>query len=537
MPIEKQSLNNFLPDGFETLNQEGYKENFNEDKIKTGYEKDVPDIVSGPNLNNLIDVVGKNTNTLNNYVEYLNGMPINNVPTTDENGQLNYINLDDKLTKKQITNCILEIPQRIKYTLENGTLTIKAGSVVIVPYGTEDKTSQFPVGATFINDNYKVVDTQFADGKFFVWAEVQSDIYAYNTDATTSKRPLLLDLTNNSMVTFVSTTSSDTQVSSSSNNNNYRTDLNIIQQTKGGTLKDAVMSFPLLKVASNNGLLYYAISEIYNGSGYIGSTIWVDKGIKGLIPNGRNLDKTLNNKHFSTYKLNIRTVSSSVDTDWTVRIDSRNIIMTRKRSDYYEFNTFADLLNKLGDGSERLGDCAYVIEDNIIYYNSDTGSGWFNYDAFPVANYHLKANGNIETFTNNMPFRAVDYKEVDGNWVYKQRYLIETNTSFTSGQERKYDLSDYLPNDGCLYEVILTASVVTGNTNGNHLNLLTYSDFITSAVNICRTVTRTNSPMYSSGCVTMLIGSGRWLSLTASSGSSGTNYADSAQLKAYRKVR
>ena len=64
MAIKKESLNNFLPDGFETLNQEGYKENFSADKISTGYEKDVPDIVSGPNLNNLIDVIGKNTNTL-----------------------------------------------------------------------------------------------------------------------------------------------------------------------------------------------------------------------------------------------------------------------------------------------------------------------------------------------------------------------------------------------------------------------------------------------------------------------------------------
>ena len=35
MAIKKESLNNFLPDGFETLNQEGYKENFSADKIYT----------------------------------------------------------------------------------------------------------------------------------------------------------------------------------------------------------------------------------------------------------------------------------------------------------------------------------------------------------------------------------------------------------------------------------------------------------------------------------------------------------------------
>ena len=125
MPIEKQSLKNFLPDGFETLNQEGYKENFNEDKIKTGYEKDVPDIVSGPNLNNLIDVVGKNTNTLNNYVEYLNGMPINNVPTVNKAGQLDYVE-NNFLNKNQITNCILEAPNGIA-SFSGSVLTLKSG--------------------------------------------------------------------------------------------------------------------------------------------------------------------------------------------------------------------------------------------------------------------------------------------------------------------------------------------------------------------------------------------------------------------------
>ena len=68
MALEKQSLNNFLPDGFETEDKDGYKTNFSDDKISTGFQKDVADILSGPNLNNLIDKVGKNTNTTNNYI-------------------------------------------------------------------------------------------------------------------------------------------------------------------------------------------------------------------------------------------------------------------------------------------------------------------------------------------------------------------------------------------------------------------------------------------------------------------------------------
>ena len=85
-------------------------------------------------------------------------------------------NLSTKLNESQITNCLLEVPQRIKYTLENGTLTIKAGSVVIVPYGTTNRTSEFPVGSQFLNSNFKVVDVQFASGQFFVWVELVNDV-------------------------------------------------------------------------------------------------------------------------------------------------------------------------------------------------------------------------------------------------------------------------------------------------------------------------------------------------------------------------
>ena len=149
MPLEKQSLNNFLPNGFETLNQEGYKENFSEDKIATGYEKDVPDIVSGPNLNNLIDVVGKNTNTLNNYVEYLNGMPINNMPTVNKSGQLDYIE-NNFLNKNQITNCILEAPNGIA-TYSGNTITIKQGLKALAPNGRN-------ADRTLRNNEYKVTN-------------------------------------------------------------------------------------------------------------------------------------------------------------------------------------------------------------------------------------------------------------------------------------------------------------------------------------------------------------------------------------------
>ena len=90
MALTKKLLNNFLPNGFETQNKEGYKANFTNDRILSGYEKDTLEILSGPNLNNFIDKTGKNFNTLNDLLEYFNEMPIDSFPIVNASNQLDY---------------------------------------------------------------------------------------------------------------------------------------------------------------------------------------------------------------------------------------------------------------------------------------------------------------------------------------------------------------------------------------------------------------------------------------------------------------
>lgn len=133
MALSKQNLDNFLPNGFETENKEGYKANFSDDKIATGYEKDVADIIRGPNLNNLLDKIGKNFNVLDGVNKYLNNMPINSIPTVNANNQLDYVD-NNFLNKTQITNCILEAPNGVA-TYSGNTITVKQGLKVLIPNG------------------------------------------------------------------------------------------------------------------------------------------------------------------------------------------------------------------------------------------------------------------------------------------------------------------------------------------------------------------------------------------------------------------
>ena len=210
--------------------------------------------------------------------------------------------------KGKITNCITEIPQRIKYTLENGILTIKAGSVVIVPYGVEDLTTTYPVGSIFINDNFKVVDTQFSDGKFFVCIEFINNIvvdFSSNTSVSDRCFCLYIKDTDAYIFGFGMSESGEGLTSSQTYTMFYSTSLNKVLEI-GGTLtsiNDAILSLPIFiaDTIQNTGIT--SIKQMFNGIGYIGSTVWIDKGVKGLIPNGRNEDGTLKNTEITTSKI------------------------------------------------------------------------------------------------------------------------------------------------------------------------------------------------------------------------------------------
>lgn len=214
-----------------------------------------------------------------------------------------------------ITNCLLEVPQRIKYELTNGILTIKAGSVVIVPYGLEDLTGSFPVGSIFLSTKHKVVDTKYNNNTFFIWIELAENITV--TEQTTEsgvERWMFYDFVNKNLGSQRNATSNTT--GNPSNTDGllcYRTDLNKVLLYSGANILGQTCSLPLLIVKSNGSYVHENVVQVFNGIGYIGSTVWVDKGVKGLIPNGKNPDGTLNNIEWEQTSLYVRTLSTTDD--------------------------------------------------------------------------------------------------------------------------------------------------------------------------------------------------------------------------------
>ena len=120
--------------------------------------------------------------------------------------------------------------------------------------------------------------------------------------------------------------------------------------------------------------------------GYIGSTVWVDKGVKGLIPNGRNEDGTLRNIEYTADKIYMRTFAD------TVNLTQETLVFT-------PFNPEFSYFRGTPSGFE-------ITQDGFIYspYRDEILKGF-------VALSASSTNGKITNFTPKLPFRAVDYSD------------------------------------------------------------------------------------------------------------------------------
>ena len=123
MALDKKTLNDFLPNGFETQNKTDYKANFSNDKIAVGFDKDTLEVLSGPNLNNLLDKTGKNFHTLNDFLNYFNQMPIGSFPIVNTSNQLDY-----KSINSFFRNVGEIVPSLIP--LDDGNLRLLDGSLL-----------------------------------------------------------------------------------------------------------------------------------------------------------------------------------------------------------------------------------------------------------------------------------------------------------------------------------------------------------------------------------------------------------------------
>lgn len=160
------------------------------------------------------------------------------------------------------TNRILEIPQDIKLELNNGALTLKAGSKVSVPNGNG------VFDAVTISTDRSLTNT--SNDTYMVFAKS--------------------DGSGLELARLANQTGSGTTTPTSSWWVYYNTSDNKVYRIENGVNVRQV-SLPIAIITVSSGAIT-SIDQVFNGFGYIGSTVFALPGVKVQIPNGRNVDGT-----------------------------------------------------------------------------------------------------------------------------------------------------------------------------------------------------------------------------------------------------
>ena len=287
-----------------------------------------------------------------------------------------------------VTNCITEIPQDIKLELNDGVLTLKAGSKVYMPNG-------FEADGTTPKFDEVVVESDkqwnYGTGEFVILISNTGGITGTKLEHTYS------GATEPTIVAGVVW---------------YDTTNNIIKRSQTGTdWEEKNYALPISVVRTSSGSVT-SIDQTFNGFGYIGSTVFVLPNIKGLIPNGRNEDGTLNNIEFTTDRVVTYTVDAG---DGVTFVSIKKTSITYSRN-YVEQSNAPTQNNTLwydtaNNKMKRVSLSGTLQERDEVYI------GTINY-----------LSGNITSFNPKLPFRAVDYNDIKG----LKAYIVETYINGTS---------------------------------------------------------------------------------------------------------
>lgn len=284
----------------------------------------------------------------------------------------------DTLKTNQITNCITEIPQDIKIEIIGDNAYLKAGSKIYIPNGFEPDgvTKKFDI-KIFESDMIYNIKNSATTKTMSFYSPTQNKIWANRSfEEITSDTPPSLGMF-------------------------YNNTLNKIEYYQNGILNESGWSLPF-NINSIGGNKVISIDQIFNGFGFIGSTIFALPGVKGLIPNGRNEDGSLKNDEFTVDKVSTRTITDA---------GTRNNVMvlfspTRK-------NFFAFSLT--------------VYYDENTNFNKENGNN-FGYGLIGNANYSATK---FTAFSPKTTFHAVDYN--DSSYIAQQAFPSSKYADLTLG--------------------------------------------------------------------------------------------------------
>ena len=365
--------------------------------------------------------------------------------------------LKNSVVGQHISNYIRYINQDIKFELNDGTLTLKAGSKVYVPNGP---------------GVYDVVT-------------VSSDIILTSLQDRTG----LLYYSSGSIYTEeVGRSYSGPSYTGGTYGMWYDTTNNKIGWTKdGGSTFSYNRSLPLAVVTvTTSGVT--SIDQVFNGFGYIGSTIFALPGTVVSMPNGKEENGVLKNTEVEITSVRTITLGSADTTDYVGYLSPTGIDYMLA-TNYYESaipptnkNGYAMWLN---------------TQDNHFYVKnfSVSGSAWELVDALGNICKFTTSSGKItkfesksvlsllDTSTFNLVPHIVETWTSGTSWyrVYSDGW-IEQGGQCSAADDATVTITFHKPFTNTSYCVL--SGIVDAQLGGSNFRYISFSNFTTTTMKV-----------------------------------------------------
>lgn len=237
----------------------------------------------------------------------------------------------------------------------NGILTLKSGSKVYVPNGA---------------NKFDVITTN-------------SDISFQGSDTVSVSRVVYYNKTTNGFLVIGSHSSGTTGTPNNTTGNcvHYNTSTNKIQLYINGVAQSGEISLPLCIVKSDGKNIVGTIDQVFNGFGYIGSTVFALPGVKALHSNGRNSDGSLKNEVFEITQ-----------------------VITETKTNQNTLGQFILRPNAI-QRAASVTEWEYDEQLNYFIYKSNGDTGWVD-----IGTYTEEHSG-IKSLNIKNPFHALDYND------------------------------------------------------------------------------------------------------------------------------
>lgn len=299
-----------------------------------------------------------------------------------------------------VTNCITEISQDISLELLLGILTIKEGTKLYVPNGFEQD------GITLKFDE----------------VTIENDITWYPGGGTSEALVVFYNNSTSSIIYryWSEVYSGNTAPTATTNMVWYDTTNNVIKlTTDSGSTWENTLSFPICIVYANNDHQVISINQVFNGFGYVGSTTYVLPGVKGIIPNGRNANGTLNNTEISITA--VKTVTPDPSSPLTM--NKVAIVLENNNISYngdYKYNE----KDNLTFDATTLRPCCYIGScslNNSKVYNFRTNSVFHAIDYNNTEFISYCAAPSNRTIELTLGVSGSTYKAPSNGWFYIEK--------------------------------------------------------------------------------------------------------------------